>query len=249
MKYYKTSEIAREVKVHPNTVRLYEAWGLLQSVPRNSKGYRLYSERHLEQMRLSRIALKCDFCAGNIRKLATHIVKTAAEGDIDAALNEAYEYRTHVKSELSKAEEALAIIQKWISGELYEATGAFLKRKDTAGFLGVSIDVLRSWERNGLIDVPRNPANGYREYGNIEIIRLKVIRTLRSANYSMMAILKMLKHIDFGKQADAGSLMDIMTASEDMRYATDYWITTLKGTEKDTERIIDQLIYMKKNFT
>jgi len=38
--------------------------------------------------------------------------------------------------------------------------------------LGVTIDVLRNWDRNGLIAAPRDPANGYRRYGVREIRRL-----------------------------------------------------------------------------
>ena len=36
----KTSEIARMVGVHPNTVRLYEARGYIAPVPRAGNGYR-----------------------------------------------------------------------------------------------------------------------------------------------------------------------------------------------------------------
>ena len=35
------------VGVHPNTVRLYEAWGFLPPIPRSRSGYRLFSETHL----------------------------------------------------------------------------------------------------------------------------------------------------------------------------------------------------------
>jgi hypothetical protein len=34
MKYLKTSQIAKAAGVHPNTVRLYEQWGLLMPVDR-----------------------------------------------------------------------------------------------------------------------------------------------------------------------------------------------------------------------
>lgn len=50
LKYYKTSEVAKAAGVHPNTVRLYEALGLLQPVRRGNNKYRLYTLAHLEQM-------------------------------------------------------------------------------------------------------------------------------------------------------------------------------------------------------
>lgn len=44
---WRTSEIAREVGVRPNTVRLYETRGFLSPIPRCSAGYRLFSEDHV----------------------------------------------------------------------------------------------------------------------------------------------------------------------------------------------------------
>ncbi len=56
------------------STRLYEEWGLLMPVPRDENGYRRYSQAHLEQMRLARYALRCEFAAGKIREKATAIL-------------------------------------------------------------------------------------------------------------------------------------------------------------------------------
>ena len=38
-----TSQIARAVGLHPNTIRVYESWGMLSPVPRDPRnGYRRY---------------------------------------------------------------------------------------------------------------------------------------------------------------------------------------------------------------
>jgi DNA-binding transcriptional MerR regulator len=63
--------------------------------------------------------------------------------------------------------------------------------------LHVTVDMLRNWERNGLITVPRDPSNGYRMYGPCEVGRIRVIRTLVQAGYSLMAILHMLHQPSF----------------------------------------------------
>lgn len=243
MKYYKTSEIAKLVCVHPNTVRLYEKWKLLQPVPRNCKGYRLYTEDHLEQMRLARIALRCDFIEGNIRNLATAIVKTAAQGELQRALNMAYDYIIHIQNELAKAEEALEIIYKWLKDEVTEDEETYIKRNDVANLLNISIDILRNWERNGLIEVPRSPKNNYRVYGVYEIRRLKVIDTLRNANYSMMSILRMFKYIDEGKGSDVKEIIDTPSPEEDIISATDRWITTLIEAIENAEEVV---VHLKK---
>jgi len=243
LQYYKTSEVAKAAGVHPNTVRLYEALGLLQPVRRGNNNYRLYTLSHMEQMRLARIALKSACVEGNIRKLAISIIKTAAKGTLKLALEEAYDYLTHIKNEQIKAKEALAILQKWMNKKIeYVNTDIFLKRGDTAMLLGVSIDVLRNWERNGLLAVSRNSKNGYRMYGAKEIDRAKVIRTLRTANYSMVAILRMLKSVDTNnREAEILEIVSTPQPDEDMVYATDRWIFTLSETEKNVKELITQI--------
>ena len=76
--FLRTSDIAKAVGVHPNTIRLYEAWGLLPPIPRGPSGYRLFTEAHLDQMCLARIALGESWPGRNIRHSAV-----ALEGAYD----------------------------------------------------------------------------------------------------------------------------------------------------------------------
>ena len=47
-KTYFTSQIAGIVGLHPNTVRKYEEWGLLQTPERKPNGYRVYTDVHMQ---------------------------------------------------------------------------------------------------------------------------------------------------------------------------------------------------------
>lgn len=249
MKHYRTSEIARAAKVHPNTVRLYEQWGFLPPVPRNKSGYRLFSERHLDQMLLARIALRCEYAEGNIRRLAIVVIKTAASGDMLNAIEQAENHLLQIMHERAKAEEALVLARGWVNGDPGEQSGIYIKRLDVAKLLGVSIDVLRNWERNGLVRILRNPDNGYRIYGPCEINRLKVIRTLRAANYSIMAIYRMMRHVDHGGGKDATELLDKPLPQEDIVRATDKWISALTESEQDARELIAHIQEMAaKNY-
>lgn len=241
MKHYKTSEIARAAGVHPNTVRLYEDLGLLQPVRRANNNYRRYTSAHMDQMQLARIALRHGFVESNIRKRASAIIKTAASGNLNLALEEACDYLSHIKKEQSKAGEALAILRKWMRRKNEPGdVDIFLGRGDASRLLGVSIEALRNWERNGLLNVPRNSSNGYRLYGQKEIDRAKVIRTLRMANYSIMAILRMLKSTDTnsGREPDIFRIVSTPQPDEDMAYATDRWILSLAQVEEDVEELL-----------
>lgn len=85
-KYYYTSEIADAVGVHPNTVRLYETWEFLPTIPRSASGYRLFKEAHLDQMRLARTALEGPWPGTSIKEAAVAMVRQAAAGDLGGAL-------------------------------------------------------------------------------------------------------------------------------------------------------------------
>jgi hypothetical protein len=88
----RTSDVARAAGVHPNTVRLYEERGFLPPIPRNPSGYRLFTEAHVDQMRLARTALRGPWPGRNIKRSALALVRRAASGDLGGALEQAYSY-------------------------------------------------------------------------------------------------------------------------------------------------------------
>lgn len=57
-KTYSTSQIAGIVGLHPNTVRKYEEWGLLQTPERKPNGYRVFTDVHIKQFELAKKALQ-----------------------------------------------------------------------------------------------------------------------------------------------------------------------------------------------
>jgi DNA-binding transcriptional MerR regulator len=87
--------------------------------------------------------------------------------------------------------------------------------------------------------VPRDPHNGYRLYGAAEIGRLRVIRMLLRAGYSMMAILRMLLQLDRG--ADPRQALDTPHPDEDVYTAADRWLSSLAEQEQRASSIIAQL--------
>jgi DNA-binding transcriptional MerR regulator len=105
----------------------------------------------------------------------------------------------------------------------------------------VSVDMLRGWERNGLIEVPRDPANQYRRYGTVEFGRLRVIRTLAQAGYSQMAILTMLRQVDAGNTADLRAALDLPPDEASIYAVADRWLTTLGEIEGRAQAVIRQV--------
>jgi DNA-binding transcriptional MerR regulator len=240
-KYLYTSEIAEAVGVHPNTVRLYEEWGFLPPIPRSASGYRLFTEAHLDQMRLARTALQGPWPGPSIKEAAVAVVREAAAGDLGTALEESYRYLALVQAERARAEAAVMLLERWADGVITDATQERLWIGEAAERLDVTTDTLRSWERNGLIDIPRDPANGYRLYGAEQIGRLRVIRMLRRAGYSTMAILRMLLQLDRGRAGDLRAALDTPREGEDVYVAADRWLTTLSSLEQRAHEMITQL--------
>lgn len=240
-RYLRTSDLAKAVGVHPNTIRLYEAWGFLPPVPRSAGGYRLFGEAHLDQMRLARLALHGGWPGRNIRQSALALVRKAAAGDLGGALEIAHSHLALVQAEVAQAKMAAAYLEKWAQGVAVEVHTPPLPIREAARLLNVSADVLRNWEKNGLLAVPRNPGNGYRLYGTAELGRARVIRMLGRAGYSSMAILRMLYHSDEGQKKNLRQVLDTPRPDEEVLTAADRWLTTLAEQEQRARQIMKML--------
>ncbi len=240
-RYLRTSELAKAAKVHPNTVRLYEQWGLLQPVERAPNGYRRFTENHLEQILLIRQALRFNWLSGTIRTTAYEIINLGAQDNLGGALELAYRLLSQVQAEHAQADAAARYLERWAEGNLPELATRPLQIGEVARLLDVTLDQLRNWERNGLLQIPRHPANGYRLYGPVEIGRLRVIRMLIRSRYSMMAILRMLTKLDVGESGELRQMLDTPEPGEDVLFVTDHWLTTLTELEKTAHVLIVQI--------
>ncbi|MBN1873532.1 MAG: MerR family transcriptional regulator [Anaerolineae bacterium] len=247
--YLYTTDIAYAVAIHPNTVRMYEEWNVLPPVPRSTSGYRLFTEDHLDQMRLVRSTMHFTWLGGDIRRMAYKMMRQAATGDLGGALERAYHILVQIRSERTQAEAAAALLERWAKGTATDATAKPLRIGQVAKLLDVTNDMLRNWELDGLVKIPRDPHNGYRVYGPEQIGRLRVIRMLRHARYSTMAILRMLTQLDQGRRNGLRQVLDTPAPDEDIGYATDRWLSSLAELEPRSEDLIAQLERMIQKHT
>jgi len=237
----RTSEVAAAVGVHPNTVRLYEQWGFLPPIPRSRSGYRLFTAHHVDLMRLGRTALRGPWPGRAIRESALEIVRLAAADDLGGALESAYRHLALVRAEQARADAAARLLERWAQGAAVDASEEPLRIGQAAERLGVTSDTLRNWERNGLLRVPRDPRNGYRRYGAVELGRCRVIRMLRQAGYGMMAVLRMIHALDSGQRRDLRQALDTPRSDEDVYLAADRWLSSLADLETRAMEVIEQL--------
>jgi len=246
MDTYKTKEIARLAGVHPNTVRLYEEAGFITPPKRLKNGYRIFTELHLRQLALVRLVLRAEVLQNGLRKKAVEIILLCAERDFDRAIQSAREYEAMLIRETDNAKNAVAAVEAVLKGK-HKPEKISLTRREAAGRLSVTVDTLRNWELNGLITVRRSK-NGYRVYDASDIERLNIIRTLRCANYSLSAILRLLNHLDDNRRGSVAEILNTPEAHEDIVSACDRLILSLENTRKDAEEIFSQLAAMQLKF-
>lgn len=246
MTTYKTAEVAAIIGIHPNTVRLYEKLKLIPHPERLPNGYRVFTEFHIKQCQLVRTAFQVEVLQNGLRKKIVQMVKIAATRDFDAAILLINDYLKQIKQERANAEEAIEIVKQILSGGLREHTQC-LKRKEVSEALDISIDTLRNWEMNGLLTVKRKD-NGYRVYTGEDMQRLKIIRSLRCANYSLEAILRLLQQISKNPNTDIRAVLNTPKQSDDIISACDRLIISLLAAEENAYKVLNMLQEMKIRF-
>lgn len=97
--------------------------------------------------------------------------------------------------------------------------------------------------RNGLLTVPRH-RHRYRQYYAPQLARLRVIRLLRQAGYSTMAILRMLNRLHRGAVSDLRHALNTPAANEKALSAANRWLSTLAEQETRANELITQLSTM-----
>jgi DNA-binding transcriptional MerR regulator len=238
-KFLRTSDLARAVGSHPNTVRRYVDWGLIPPVERSPAGYRLFTQQHLDCLKLARMVYSAPYPGRGFRALGNEIIQHAVADDWTGALEKAHEHLIAVRGELERANEAANLLEHWAQTITEsDSDEEPLSIGEVSKLLGVSLDVVRNWERSGFLRVPRNSYNNYRLFGKKEIERMRIIRMLSHAGYSHMSILRMFIELDAGNIRDLKKILDTPRADEDIFSAADRWLTTLQEQEKMAQQVI-----------
>lgn len=247
MKIYKTHEVSKIIGIHVNTVRLYEKYKLISTPERLSNGYRVFTDLHIEQFKMARAVLKVEVLQNGLRKQAVDILKISALGNLEDAMKMAECYLQQLDLETNHAEEAVEIARKILNSydpDISKEEIA-LTRKETAEALQVTMDTLRNWELNGLITVKRKQ-NRYRVYSYEDIQRLKIIRSLRCANYSLSSILRMLGALSQNPAADLRKSINTPKDNEDVITACDKLLTSLSEAKVNMLYAVSQIEKMQK---
>ncbi|MBQ0140776.1 MAG: MerR family transcriptional regulator [Kurthia sp.] len=238
-----TATIAKLTNVHPNTVRLYETWGYISPVPRQPNGYRVYAPIHLKQMQIARLVFKQEFIQNNLRKFATKIVKYSGQEKFEQALFAAKQYVTFLQGELTFTVQAIETAQI-ILQEPPNCSECYT-HKEVASKLQLSEETIRNWERNALFEVKRTTQNR-RVYTQIDFQKLLIIRTLRSAHFSITSIRQLFDNLQATEhKKDIHSLLSIPRFQQDFYHVTDELEKNLKLAISHVNQTIAILVTLK----
>lgn len=246
MRTYRVSEVASIIGLHPNTVRLYEDWGLITKPERQPNGYRIYTDLHIAEFRLARVALDVEVLQNGLRQKIIGVIKTTATRDFDAAIAQTLAYLKLVNKERERAETAAVLATQLLRGEPVQNTHSF-RRREVSQYLGISTDTLRNWEMNGLLTVKRKE-NGYRVYRDDDVRRLKIIYALRSANYSLSSILQLFTRLSTDPNEDVRRALDTPAENADMLAACDRLLNSLARAESNAFQILEMLKELNQKY-
>jgi hypothetical protein len=83
----------------------------------------------------------------------------------------ACDYLAKIRVAQAEAETAVHFLEHWVNGRLLDISPQKMTISQAAQYLDVTVEMLRNWERNGLIEIPRLSSNHYRLYGAAEFSR------------------------------------------------------------------------------
>nr|WP_283811153.1 MerR family transcriptional regulator [Enterococcus larvae] len=247
IKTYKTAEVAKIVSLHPNTIRRYEEWGLIPVPERGENGYRRFTDYHIDLIKTARVAFQIEVLQSGLRRKMIDTIKALATYSFEDAQSMVDEYLMLADKEVTQATEAIAIVERILAGEKEEQQ-VQLTRKEAAEYLGITSDTLRNWELNGLLSVKRMK-NRYRIYTEDDLKRLKIIRTLRSAKYSLESILRLLNALDNRYASDIEIVLDTPDTSTDIISVCDSLLSSLKQAKKNARKIKKDIAILEEKYT
>lgn len=240
---YSTSQIAKIFQFHPNTIRLYEKWGFISTPKRKANGYRIYTDKHIKQIEIARIALKAEVLQNGLRKKAIQIIKTVALENYDLALSLTNEYMFSIDNEISFSQNAIKTVENILKKEPLKDSISFT-RKQAAENLNITIDTLRNWELNGLVTIKRKQ-NRNCVYNETDMQRLLIIRELRVANYSLSAILRMINELEKNKSPNLEQLLNLPNEDGFITSVCDRLIISLKKSKNDAIKMRKKIVDLK----
>ncbi|MFE5317994.1 MerR family transcriptional regulator [Paenibacillus sp. NPDC056579] len=213
-------DIARKLHISTNTLRHYEEWGIVPPVERGPNGYRIYTELHVAYFECIRVLND-----GIGMQKTAQMMKLTLQGRTDEALWILSQCQAELYQDKLIAEKAVQALETEDTNLLPAKKG---KKGLTIGEISVQTMIpttaIRHWEKAGLLTISRDRENGYRVFTPANLRQILIIRTLKTAFWSLDIIKQIISELDDNQVATA-----IKTAREALLYLNHMNRNQLRG--------------------
>lgn len=192
-------DLARRHGLSTQAVRNYERDGCLPPAERTPAGYRSYTELHDAALGAYLALIR-----GHGHATAGTIMRAANAGNLDEALREIDD--SHARLQRDRATlDAVRDAIDLLAGARPEATVGTASSSigAVAHRLGVTPATVRAWERAGILDPPRNPATGHRDFGPDDLRDAELARLLRRGGERLDRIATVIAQVRGAGSTDA----------------------------------------------
>jgi DNA-binding transcriptional MerR regulator len=167
------ADIAAKLNVSTNTLRNYEAKGLVPSPKRTASGYRVYSDIHL-------VYFSCikSLSDGFGMDVAVKVMENIGNKKIDEALwilNDELIRRGEEKKFVMEAVELIEYSKK---------KSCYWSLAKAAERLNVSRTAIRYWDKEGYIRAIRDPESGYRNFDGLQLAKISLLKAINHRFYT-----------------------------------------------------------------
>ena len=187
---FRPVDLARAAGLSAQTVRNYEAQGVIAASRRTPSGYRVYDQGHLDQL------LAFTTLARAIGHQGAIPIMTAAadgrSGNALEALDQAHAQLAAGRDTVRELETVLRAANPLASTPLTPA--ATYTVGELARHVGVTPATLRGWEEAGVMH-PRRHSNGHREYTGDDVLDARVAVLLRRGSFPLANIASAINQI------------------------------------------------------
>lgn len=195
---FRPVDLARAAGLSAQTVRNYEAQGVIADSRRTSSGYRVYDQGHLDQLLAFTTLARAIGHQGAIPIMTA--ITGGRPGDALEGLDQAHAQLAAGRDTVRELEAVLH------AANPFDPTSPTPTATYTVGELarhvGVTPATLRGWEEAGIMH-PRRHANGHREYTKDDVLDARVAVLLRRGSFPLARIASAIEQIHHHGDASA----------------------------------------------
>ncbi|WP_255374012.1 MerR family transcriptional regulator [Cohnella sp. OV330] len=176
---YRPQKLASKYKLSANTLRNYEAKGLIPPAARSANGYRIYTQQHEAYLACIQ-AMTPAFGM----EVTSEVLHRIGRNELDDALWVVRDREVMLHREKASLDQLVEELRAYAEGSrVYDANQRF-SIHEVSIRSGAPKSAIRYWEKSGLFTTERDPDNEYRLFNETHLFKIKMIQVLQSAVYS-----------------------------------------------------------------